>query len=101
MSPRRVRFTAIAEGHVNREKLWWRENRTHTEVFASELEEALRILAFLPGAGTIYAEACVDGLRRLYPRKVVCHVYYTFDEHDAIVRAFWGARRGHGPFSNP
>lgn len=65
------------------------------------LEEAIRILAFLPGAGTTYPQADVAGLRRIYLRKVACHIYYTFDEQDVIVRAFWGARRGRGPFTNP
>ena len=58
---------------------------------------ALRILALLPGAGTTYAPAGVAGVRRVYVPKVACHVYYTFDEHEVIVRAFWGARRRHGP----
>ena len=49
MSRRRVRFTATAEGHVQREKLWWLENRTHTEVLASELEEAILIMELVEG----------------------------------------------------
>ena len=98
MSARRVRFTATAQRHLESERRWWIENRTYTEVFASELEEAVRILAVLPGAGTPYSAAGVAGLRRIYLRKVACHVYYTFDEHDVIVRAIWGARRGRGPF---
>lgn len=84
-----------------REKLWWRENRIHTELFAAELDEALRILAFLPGAGTSYSLAGVPGLRRIYLRKVACHLYYTFDEQHVIVRALWGAHRGHGPVTTP
>jgi hypothetical protein len=52
---RHVRFTATAREHVKREKVWWLENRIHTEV------------------------------------------YYTFDEQEVIIRAFWGARRGRGP----
>jgi hypothetical protein len=55
LKQRRVRFTSTARSHVRREKLWWLENRTHTEIFAAEFEEALRILAVLPGAGTSYA----------------------------------------------
>ena len=66
-------------------------------MFASEFEEALRILAILPGAGTLYAEAGIVGLRRVYMRKIACHLYYTFDEHEVIVRALWGARRRRGP----
>ena len=43
----------------------------------------------------------VPGLRRLYLRKIACHLYYTFDEHEVIVRALWGARRGKGPLFEP
>ena len=101
MSRRRIRFTATARGQVTREKLWWLENRIHAEIFAAELEEALRILAFLPGAGTSYSRAGVTGLRRIYLRKVAYHIYYTFDDQDVIVRAFWSAQRGRGPFATP
>jgi len=101
VTPRRVRFTTTAQDHVRREKAWWLENRTHAETFATEIEEALKILAVLPGAGTSYLHADVVGLRRIYLRKVACHIYYTFDEHEVIVRALWGARRGKGPFIEP
>jgi plasmid stabilization system protein ParE len=91
LTPRLVRFTDTAQDHVRREKAWWFDNRTHPEIFATELEHALRILAVLPGAGTPYPQAGVVGLRRLYLRKIDCHIYYTFDEQAVIVRAFWGA----------
>ena len=39
MKPRRVRFTATAQRHVTREKIWWLENRLHNEIFATEFEE--------------------------------------------------------------
>ena len=100
MKQRRVRFTATAQRHVRREKLWWIENRIHTEVFATEFEEALRILAVLPGAGTAYPQADIAGLRRIYLQKIACHLYYTFDDQEVIVRALWGARLGRGPFTN-
>jgi plasmid stabilization system protein ParE len=101
VKPCHVRFTATAQEHVRREKNWWLENRIHTEIFAAELEEALRIVAALPGAGTLYLYPDVPGLRRVYLRKVVCHLYYTFDEHEVIVRALWGARRDRGPLIEP
>jgi hypothetical protein len=50
---RDVRFTATAQQHVRREKAWWLANRDHSEVFTEELEQALKIIAALPGAGTI------------------------------------------------
>jgi hypothetical protein len=30
-------------------------------------------------------------------QKLGCHLYYTFDDDEVIVRALWGARREHGP----
>ena len=101
MKRRRVRFTATAQRHVRREKTWWLENRDYAEIFAAEFEAALRILAVLPGAGTPYTQAGVAGLRRLYLPKIACHLYYTFDEHEVVVRALWGARRGRGPHIEP
>lgn len=98
MKRRRVRFTRTAQEHVRREKGWWLENRDYTEIFADELEQALRLLAVLPGAGTLYPQVDIPGLRRVYLGKVACHVYYTFDDLQVIVRAVWGARRGRGPF---
>lgn len=73
------------------------ENRVHIDVFADELEEALRILTWLPGAGAPYTQAEIPGIRRVYVPKVACHLYYTFDDDEVVVRAFWGARRSRGP----
>ena len=101
MSPRRVRFTATAQRHVRQEKTWWLDNRLHGDLFATEVEEALRVLSLLPGAGTPYSAAGIRDLRRLYVRKLGCHLYYTFDEHEVVVRAVWGARRRRGPHFHP
>ena len=101
MTRRRVRFTVTARGQIRREKSWWIQNRIHTEVFAAEFEEAVKILAILPGAGTSYPDADVDGLRRVYLRRIACHLYYTFDDQEVRVRALWSARRSHGPFIEP
>ena len=49
MKNRRVRFTATAQEHVRREKAWWLANRDNRDVFTEELEQALRIIAALPG----------------------------------------------------
>jgi hypothetical protein len=57
----------------------------------------MAILALLPGAGTPYTQTVVPDLRRLYIRKLGCHLYYTFDADDVIVRALGGARRERGP----
>jgi len=97
LKPRRVRFTETAKQHVDRERAWWLGNRDHRALFAAELDKAIAILAILPGAGTPYTETGPSGLRRLYVRKLGCHLYYTFDENNVIIRALWGARRERGP----
>ena len=97
MKNRRLRFTATAQEHVRREKAWWLANRDHTDVFTGELEQALQIIAALPGAGTLYAQSPIPGVRRVYLRRVAAHLYYTFDSDEVIIRALWGARRERGP----
>lgn len=97
MKERRVRLTATANQHVELERTWWLNNRDHQELFATELESAVKILTILPGAGTAYTRTELTGLRRLYLRRIGCHIYYTFDNDEVIVRALWGARRERGP----
>ena len=97
MKNRRLRFTATAQEHVRREKAWWLANRDHTDVFTEKLEQALRIIAALPGAGTPYPQSPVPGVRRVYLRRVAAHLYYTFDRNEVIIRALWGSRRERGP----
>lgn len=97
MKERRVRLTATAEQHLEQERAWWRTNPDHQALFATELESAMQILAIIPGVGAPYLLSPIPALRRLYLRKVGCHVYYTFDDREVIVRALWGARRERGP----
>ena len=97
MKTRRVRFTATAQEHVRREKAWWLANRDHADVFTEEIEQALRIIAVLPGDGTAYPQSPTSGVRRIYLRRVDAHLYYTFDDARVIVRSLWGARRERGP----
>ena len=73
------------------------ENRDYKDIFAAELAEAIAMVARLPGVGTLYPHAGIPGLRRLYLQKSNCHLYYTHDDRDVIVRALWGARRERGP----
>ncbi len=96
MKKRRVRFTATAKQHVKRERLWWFRNRDHQELFAIVFQQAVDTIAVLPGSGNLYKQPGY-GFRRLYLRKIACHVYYSFDGEEVTVHAFWGARREHGP----
>ena len=81
---------------------YWQPARARRDIkgraFADEFDQAMKVLALLPGAGISYPQAGVDGLRRIYVPKVACHLYYTFAEAEVIV---WGPRRGHGPRLNP
>lgn len=79
------------------ERAWWQANRDHQELFATELESALQIVAILPGVGTPYTHTPNPGLKRFYIEKLVCHLYYTFDDDEVVVRALWGAKRERGP----
>lgn len=97
MTPRRVRLTATARDHLDLERRWWLNNRDHQELFAHEIERMLEILSTVPAAGHLYTRSPMPGVRRLFLRKLNCHVYYTFDDEQVIVRALWGARRGQGP----
>lgn len=97
MKQRHVSFTFTAQQHVAREHAWWLENRDHPEAFTEELEQALKIVALIPAAGSVYSASSVSGVRRVYLRRVDLHLYYTFDERTVVVRALWGARRQHGP----
>lgn len=97
MNRRRIRFTATAQQNVNREKAWWIQNRDSKHVFAEEVEHALGILEILPASGSRYALSRTPGLYRLYLEKIGCHVYYTFDGDEVLIRSLWGARRRSGP----
>jgi plasmid stabilization system protein ParE len=97
LTDRRVRFTRTAARHVRQEHTWWLANRDYKELFSSELQEAIKLLGVLPGAGTPYTQTPVTELRRIYIRAIGCHAYYTFNETEVIVRAFWPARRERGP----
>ena len=101
MKQRHVSFTFTAKQHVAQEKAWWLANRDYPEVFVDEIEQALKVIAVLPGAGTLYARSPIPGVRRVYLRRVALHLYYTFNDDIVLVRALWGARRERGPQLGP
>jgi hypothetical protein len=74
-------------------------SRRHSGVFARPVDTGWLMgdPDRAPGAGRFYIEAGVPELRRLYLTRIACHIYYTFDDEEVIVRALWGARRERGP----
>ena len=99
MTERRVRLTAIAERHVEKKRAWWGKNRDNLEIFELELEQAVAKISTLPGSGMSYPLANIPDLRRIYLRKIDCHLYYTADDQTVLIQALWGARRRRGPRS--
>jgi hypothetical protein len=71
------------------------------EIFGEELQEAVALLRISPAAGTGYPRPTNPGVRRVYLRRLSSHLYYTFDDTEAIVRAFWHAKRKKGPLLTP
>jgi plasmid stabilization system protein ParE len=95
---REVVFTQRSRDQLRAAKTWWIHNERSVGILADEIEQAVDFLALLPGAGTPYPQAKIAGLRRLYLRRVSSHLYYTFNRDTVTIRAFWHAKRGHGPF---
>lgn len=75
MTRRRVRFTETARQQLRTAKGWWRANALRPEILASEVAEALEILALLPGAGSAYSHPDIPDLKRLYLEKAAAHFY--------------------------
>ena len=100
MNPRSVVFVKAAHEQLRAAKTWWIENQRPVAILVDEIEQAVRLLAWMPGAGNLYPHAGIDGLRRLYLRRSSSHVYYTFTQNTVTIRAFWHARRGYGPFQH-
>ena len=99
MRRRKVVFTQRSRDQLRAAKIWWIDNDQPVGILADEIEQAVSLLALMPGAGSLYPQAKIAGLRRLYLRRVSSHLYYTFTRDAVTIRAFWHAKRGHGPFS--
>lgn len=99
MRRRQVVFTQGTRDQLRAARNWWVDNDRPVEILADEIEQAVSFFALLPGAGTLYFQAKIAGLRRLYLRRLSSHLYYTFTQDAVTIRAFWHAKRGSGPFS--
>ena len=98
MRRRQAVFAEVARDQLRTAKIWWVENDLPVQILADEIEQAINVLALLPGAGSPYPQAKIAGLRHLYLRRVSSHLYYTFTRDVVTVPAFWHAKRGRSPF---
>lgn len=97
MTRRKVRLTAKARTQLRLFKDWWGENAVRPEILSTDLTAALEMVSIAPGIGSPYRQSPIFGVRRLYLGRLMSHLYYTFDEREVVIRAFWHARRGAGP----
>jgi hypothetical protein len=96
-----VRIDVVDEARAQfaRRETWWRTNRDAEDLFEEDYERALEHLSTSPTSGDQYCIIRGKLIRRWLMRKTECHVYYWYSEElDFIeIRAFWGAKREHGP----
>jgi plasmid stabilization system protein ParE len=92
----KVELSAEAEAQVDRIDAWWREHRQAApDLFADELDEAVRALAATPGIGVRYAPK--PGVRRVLLTRTRYHLYVIEEAARVYVVAVWSAYRGRGP----
>ena len=97
---RRTTFSRQAREQVRDVGRWWRENRPSARLlFATELRQALLLVADVPGVGVPYPHRTIRSVRRLLLSGTRYHIYYVHDEsaHTIEIVAVWNALRGHGP----
>jgi plasmid stabilization system protein ParE len=92
----KVELSAEAQAQVDRIDAWWRENRTAApDLFAEELEAALRMLSERPALAVQYAAK--PSVRRLLLRRTHHHLYVIEEAARLYVVAIWSAHRERGP----
>lgn len=98
MTPRPVIIGPDAVADIVTIDAWWRENRSAApDLFFSELQHALALIASPQYVGPRYANRRYPGMRRYLMRSTRYHVYYLPREKDIVVVAVWGAVRGVTP----
>ena len=92
-----IRTTPQADLQILEIDAWWRENREKApDLFAQELELALRTIGSAPTAGKLYPHPDAE-VRRIVMRATRHHVYYIERGDHLLVVAVWGAVKGSGP----
>jgi hypothetical protein len=91
----KVELSSEAHGQVRQIDAWWRENRRGApDLFAEEIDRALRDLGGSPTLGVCYQAKSV---MRLLLRRTHHHVYFIREPERVFVVAVWSVFRGRGP----
>lgn len=93
-----VKVSLRAAAEVRRAADWWLANRPAAPgAIGADFAEAVALLAEQPGIGAKHVGPRMPGVRRLFLSRVGYFIYYTADERDLKVLAFWHASREHPP----
>ena len=98
-SPLPVRIVNSAARAISEAATWWAENRPKSpDAFASDLENALKLLALHPGIGARATNTKLEDVRRVHLARVHYHLYYRVTPEPAIeVLALWHTSRADEP----
>lgn len=94
----RIKISARAAAEVRHAADWWLANRPAAPgAVGLDFAEAVALLAEQPGIGAKYEGSRVLGVRRLFLGRVGYFIYYTADDQDLTVLAFWHSSREDQP----
>ena len=98
-SPLPVRIVSSAARAIAQAAAWWAVNRPKSpDAFASDLENALKLVALHPEIGARATNAKLPDVRRVHLARVHYHLYYRVTTEPAIeVLAFWHTSRRPNP----
>jgi plasmid stabilization system protein ParE len=98
--PLPVELTALAAQQIRKAEAWWRVNRTAApNAIREELQRAFTLIALQPRIGSAAVNVKLQGVRRIFLRRIKYHVYWHLvsEPQRVEVVAFWHGRRGKGP----
>lgn len=98
-SPLPVRIVSSAARAIAEAATWWDANRPKSpDAFVSDLQNALKLIAFHPGIGARATNAKLEDVRRVHLARVHYHLYYRVTPEPTIeVLALWHTSRNDGP----
>ncbi len=95
-----VKFTPLADAHVESAARWWRDNRTKApDVLSEDLAEALELISTQPHIGAVARNVRLRNVRRVYLHRTGYYLYYRIRGAPRMVQvvAFWHSSRRSGP----